>query len=115
MSRESAKAWQRANPDKAKLYKKRWQAKVGPDWHARYGRKSMLKRLYNLTMEDYEAMVVAQDGKCAICRQPDRELVVDHSHESLKVRGLLCRHCNFIIGLYERYGPTWNAYLARGA
>ena len=107
-----ASAFHRANPEKRKVYKKRAVAKIGwPVWHVRYGRKSQLKRFYGMTPEDREAMLEAQGGMCAICGQT-KELVIDHDHKTGRVRGLLCRHCNFVIGLYERYGPTWDAYLA---
>jgi hypothetical protein len=58
---------------------------------------SMRKRKYNLTTEGYNALVAAQEGKCAICGNPPvegKELFVDHNHLSNKVRGLLCHRCN---------------------
>jgi hypothetical protein len=66
-------------------------------------RKAWLKR-YGLTVEDFERMEAEQDGKCAICRRScatGQNLSVDHCHDSLKVRGLLCRNCNRAIGLLE--------------
>ena len=84
--------------------------------YARWGRKHILKKLYGLTLESFDEMLKAQGGVCAICKQTDKtgKFLVDHDHETGKVRGLLCRRCNHIIGLYERYGHTWDAYLARG-
>lgn len=35
-----------------------------------------------------------QDGHCAICERNDREIVVDHDHDTMLVRGLLCHRCN---------------------
>ena len=49
----------------------------------------------------------AQDGLCKICGNPeelDRRLAVDHSHETGKVRGLLCFKCNVILGHIESTG-----------
>lgn len=70
-----------------------------------------LKRRYGITPEDYAAMLKAQDGKCAICRQREtaldykthapKLLSVDHCHETKKVRGLLCFRCNTSIGKFE--------------
>jgi recombination endonuclease VII len=56
---------------------------------------------YGITVDDYERMFVEQDGKCAACGDSagDRRLDVDHCHDSLKVRGLLCRKCNVALGL----------------
>ncbi len=63
---------------------------------------------YSLTLEEYEAMRVAQGGLCAICCEEEtmldrrtgnvRRLSVDHCHSTGKVRGLLCHACNIAIG-----------------
>lgn len=61
----------------------------------------LLRSKYGLSTEDYEALLVAQDGKCAICRdecETGRRLCVDHDHETGRVRGLLCVRCNALIG-----------------
>lgn len=58
-------------------------------------------RRYGLTLEAYEHLAVQQDGRCAICRRvpPNgKRLHVDHCHETNRVRGLLCIHCNRAIG-----------------
>lgn len=60
----------------------------------------MLKHLYGMTLEDWENLYDAQKGCCAICkRNPDKKrLSVDHDHATGKIRGLLCRSCNWLIG-----------------
>lgn len=68
-----------------------------------YPRK--IKQQYGI---DYFAMVEQQDGQCAICfssPQPPYRLVVDHDHATGKVRGLLCKQCNTVLGLC-RDDPT---------
>jgi hypothetical protein len=84
--------------------------------------KYRLKRNFGMTIEAYDLMVAAQDGKCAICGNSEaggvkRKLVVDHEHHGAKrVRGLLCGNCNSGIGML-RDDPTIVlaafAYLAR--
>lgn len=58
-----------------------------------------IKRDFDLTAEEYDALLLLQDGKCAICRQKpvSKRLAVDHDHSTGGVRGLLCtgeRGCN---------------------
>lgn len=77
------------------------------EYHRDYGRKYNLRTKYNMTVEDYEKVFLAQNGRCAICGvQPKKSLVVDHNHKTGRVRGLLCpgrpRGCNYILGLLER-------------
>lgn len=58
--------------------------------------------VYGLTVAEYDALLEAQGGACAICRQPPahgKRLHVDHDHETDVVRGLLCLPCNRAIGL----------------
>lgn len=66
-----------------------------------------LKRYYGISHSDYMAMFLRQEGKCAICRNPEAEkdrhgnirvLAVDHCHETGVVRELLCYACNSMLG-----------------
>ena len=61
-----------------------------------YARDWNLQRRYGITCTDYDRLLAAQGGQCAICRKPPRKnrLHVDHDHDSGKVRGLLCVSCN---------------------
>ena len=53
---------------------------------------SRIKQTYGLTAEDYQALLAAQDGRCAICGETrNYNLNVDHRHSDGLVRGLLCR------------------------
>lgn len=55
---------------------------------------------YDMTTEDYNRMFDEQNGGCAIC-QKNISLVVDHCHNTNRVRGLLCNHCNTALGMFE--------------
>lgn len=57
----------------------------------------------NITLEEYQRRLKEQDGKCAICRElpGKRKLNVDHDHDTLRIRGLLCGYCNWRL-LVER-------------
>ena len=59
-----------------------------------------LLRRYGITPDDYDRMLAAQNGRCAICRRlpGKRALCVDHIHKTGVVRGLLCDRCNRAIG-----------------
>lgn len=49
-------------------------------------------------------MLAEQGGGCAICGREagSQALDVDHNHTTGKVRGLLCRRCNGLVGVFER-------------
>lgn len=60
---------------------------------------------YGLSLEDYAVLVLLQDSCCAICGVKADSLVVDHDHATGKVRGLLCNHCNKVLG-FARDNPS---------
>lgn len=69
-----------------------------------------LKRNYGITYDVYLKMLQDQDSKCYLCESEgfimDKtkhklKLVVDHCHETGKVRKLLCHNCNRALGLFK--------------
>jgi hypothetical protein len=64
-----------------------------------------MREKYGLELEEYEVLVAAQNGLCAICKNPPFEstgrLSVDHHHETGKTRGLLCATCNLGLGHFK--------------
>jgi hypothetical protein len=69
-------------------------------------RNKMLVSKFGITSEQYEELFVEQTGACAICGTTEfkysrgRKPHIDHCHETGKVRGLLCGHCNIGIGQF---------------
>ena len=71
--------------------------------------KQNIKR-YGITVEQFQEMLEKQDNKCQICQKVFRSEVgaphVDHDHQCCPedkscgkcVRGLLCTHCNVMLG-----------------
>lgn len=76
-----------------------------------YTRGRRLRDKYGLTAEAYAAILKAQGGVCAICKEPQSavngpsgkvtDFHVDHCHSTNRVRGLLCNQCNRGIGLFQ--------------
>lgn len=64
-------------------------------------RKWNLSTRYGLTEAKLDAMRVAQNGLCAICRKPMKRECIDHCHQTKKVRGLLCHKCNIDLPAIE--------------
>lgn len=69
-----------------------------PSMFARLGAINY-RKLYDLFFE-------AQKGKCGICgksaKREKRKLALDHDHNTLIVRGLLCYSCNSKLGWFEK-------------
>ena len=63
-----------ANPGKEAAYQRAWRAAA------------------------YEAMLAAQSGRCAICRETMIPPCVDHNHTTGAIRELLCHRCNRVGG-----------------
>lgn len=92
--------WRDNNKEKYNKSQRDFQAKVDPN--KRYGFE--IKRRYGCTLEKYNEMLIAQGGACAICNvlhnpaEKKGRLYVDHCHVTSKVRALLCKHCNCMLG-----------------
>lgn len=107
--------------------KNRLCAERDPSRYERFERPSKLKRLYGITVEDYNRMLVEQRGGCAICGSTDAKhrkytrakvaaFSVDHDHKTGNVRGLLCNHCNRAVGLINdnpNVAASMASYLSR--
>lgn len=102
-----------ARPERRAVRRAYKKSKRGKEAEKRYRQsqkfkqRSSLERLkhrYNLTPTDYQLLKDKQNGLCAICKNPPKvgtRLVVDHSHKTNQVRGLLCGPCNMALGLLK--------------
>ena len=62
-----------------------------------YNRSLRIKKRFGITMEELAVFCQSQGGRCVLCGATEK-LVLDHNHETGKLRGLLCGHCNSMIG-----------------
>lgn len=93
------RAWQKANPDRVRASAQRNRTKK-----LQKMREIHLRRNFDLTVEEYDALLERQHGRCAICHSPPTpgiSLHVDHDHGTGEVRGLLCFRCNNALGLFR--------------
>lgn len=61
-----------------------------------------LKREYGITSDEWWKMFEEQDCRCKICKSnttAGKGWHTDHCHTSNKVRGILCYHCNLLLGM----------------
>lgn len=85
------------NPGLHREAGKRWKAK-NPEQHRLINLASHLKRLYGMSLDQYNQMITVHGGKCAICTEEMKKPHIDHCHSTGKIRGLLCGPCNHAIG-----------------
>jgi len=98
---KNAKKWANKTPEQKKEHNRKNRERYSSD-----ERKNIrLKERYGITLDEYNAIIEAQNNKCKICSV---ELTygpanianarLDHCHDKLKVRGLLCHNCNSLLG-----------------
>jgi len=96
--------WQKQHYNKPEFKQKRLDRQAKPEYQ-QYIRKFRLKTKYNISIEEYEEMLVNQNNSCAICKttkpkgRSSTYFAVDHCHKTGKVRSLLCYNCNSSLGL----------------
>lgn len=100
--------WRVKNQERRNAYARSWRAEkraADPVGASKAVRRIQLKRRYGITPEDYDRMLAAQGGRCALCeRAPSQErfghLSIDHCHDTGKIRGLLCTPHNSAIAAF---------------
>ena len=109
--RSRKRKWVAENQEKVKAYNKQYQCenrdkikarskKYYENNYARY-----LARKYGIAPEEHALLFAKQEGCCAICGSArcssGNRFAVDHDHQTGEVRGLLCKRCNMVIGIFE--------------
>jgi hypothetical protein len=104
---EDHKAHKKELRDKSKdrynKAKREWR-KNNKEKNAIQMKKDSLKRMYGLSLEKLDEMIVSQENKCPICQQQFDERAhkyhVDHDHTTGRVRAVLCVQCNLGLGRF---------------
>lgn len=69
---------------------------------AKQMRNYHLQRSYGISEETFEQMCATQNNMCLICSQIfscERKFIhIDHCHKTGRIRGILCNHCNNLLG-----------------
>jgi len=91
-----ARRFRESNPERVKEINAKYR-EANPEAICEHYQKWSLKTRYGITVEQRDAMIQEQEGKCAICGEA-KQLVTDHCHKRKVVRGMLCRTCNLMIG-----------------
>jgi hypothetical protein len=91
------KEYRRSNPEVAEAYRERNKEKLAAK------NREYVVGGYGIGLEEYNEILFRQNGKCAICgaEPSNKNLYIDHNHETGKVRGLLCPRCNFGLGHFK--------------
>ena len=75
-------------------------ARYSKDWHT--------KRIYGISVEEYESLLQSQNNICTLCKEPFEDIgtkalapVLDHDHTNKKVRAFIHQRCNKAIGMFK--------------
>lgn len=113
-SREYANKWCNKNKKRVYFYNVKYRAKHKKhyqEYNKKYYQKNKnklkiqmkgwwLKTYYKISFVEFMDLKKKQDYKCKICNKR-KPLCVDHNHITGKVRGLVCKNCNWLIGRVE--------------
>ncbi len=103
------RAYRKLNGDKIRAYQNKWNRLAGNyqkklayrKANPRLRKKWQLKNKYKISLKQWDELFESQDRKCAICRTDKfigKGPLTDHNHATGSVRGILCQHCNTLIG-----------------
>ncbi len=112
-NRAARAKWVAANPEKARESDRAWAAANRPSINKRQRaytaadperRREQRRRACGIADAHLAPLLeILQQGRCAICQQPrptnDRHWHADHDHSTGHMRGMLCHHCNALLGM----------------
>jgi hypothetical protein len=118
-SKESRRNWRQKNSEKVKTYQRKYylanramriakriqhrKNHPRPITPARRAAVAASQRRYKAKKNGHAECTKyparPADQKCAICHRIDKQLVLDHDHQSGKFRGYICRSCNLGLGM----------------
>ena len=120
--------WQTHNPYKEKLEKicnickqtfpiKQFvKNSLNKDGLSRYCKRCQRFMKYGTSSDYLNQKFKEQNKKCGICRTDtptkgrwSKKWVIDHDHQTKKVRGILCQPCNMALPRIEKY-PEWGEW-----
>ena len=84
------------NPDHQKMLRRKRLAN-NPSLNRNYNLRSQ----YGITLGQWEQMFDRQGRRCLIChtdKPSGRGWQTDHDHKTEQLRGILCHHCNSLLG-----------------
>lgn len=67
-------------------------------------RDTYMKRVYGISLDEYNKKIEQQQGVCYICESSPsggKSLAIDHCHDTGIIRKLLCINCNTVLGLVK--------------
>lgn len=111
--REYQKLYRAENREKIREYYRSYRAKFKTSeerkeywrrWRAEYKEKqrfNFIHRRYGLSREEYEALIESQGNLCPITLEPLTDPVIDHDHDTGRVRGIIQRRVNFGLGNFK--------------
>ena len=94
-------------PEHRKLFPQYIEYETSPE-RLEHKRWNKMRQQYGIDKDEWYWMLKEQNYQCRICkkelkesekgRKRKSEICVDHDHKTMRVRGLLCVQCNFLIG-----------------
>ena len=94
-------------PEHRKLFPQYIEYETSPE-RLEHKRWNKMRQQYGIDKDEWYWMLKEQNYQCRICkkelkesekgRRKKSEICVDNDHKTMRVRGLLCVQCNFLIG-----------------